>query len=181
MKRMKILIGLLLISLAVACQTKPENTFTVPISFPAGIYIGTDTNLHLTWPTGSSVVYPSAGIPLSTGTAWGTSITNNSALWNTAGNWVNTNGATILGWGPHAGLYKLLASKVDYVSDVINKPAEIELAAAISSLPFISPPKKTTAEINALTPTDGDILYDKTLGVWKGYKNGVWRIFATTN
>jgi len=35
--------------------------------------------------------YPGAGIPLSTGSAWGTSITNNSANWNTA-----------FGWGNHA-------------------------------------------------------------------------------
>lgn len=47
--------------------------------------------------TGGSMVYPSAGIPLSTGSAWGTSITNNSANWNTA-----------YGWGSHAGLYDVL-------------------------------------------------------------------------
>ena len=37
----------------------------------------------------TSMVYPSAGIPLSTGTGWGTSITNNSANWNTAYSWGN--------------------------------------------------------------------------------------------
>ena len=40
---------------------------------------------------GGSMVYPGAGIPLSTGSAWGTSITDNSANWNTA-----------FGWGNHA-------------------------------------------------------------------------------
>lgn len=39
----------------------------------------------------TSMIYPDAGIPLSTGSAWGTSITNNSANWNTA-----------YGWGNHA-------------------------------------------------------------------------------
>lgn len=39
----------------------------------------------------TSMIYPAAGIPLSTGSAWGTSITNNSANWNTA-----------YGWGNHA-------------------------------------------------------------------------------
>jgi hypothetical protein len=34
--------------------------------------------------TGGGMVYPTVGIPLSTGTAWGTSIVNNSANWNTA-------------------------------------------------------------------------------------------------
>lgn len=38
-----------------------------------------------------TMTYPSAGIALSTGSAWGTSITNNSANWNTA-----------YGWGNHA-------------------------------------------------------------------------------
>jgi hypothetical protein len=33
---------------------------------------------------GGSMVYPGAGIPLSTGSAWGTSITDNSADWNDA-------------------------------------------------------------------------------------------------
>jgi hypothetical protein len=41
-----------------------------------------------------SMVYPGAGIPVSTGSAWTTSITNNSANWNTA-----------YGWGNHSGLY----------------------------------------------------------------------------
>lgn len=40
---------------------------------------------------GVGMVYPSAGIALSTGSAWSASITNNSANWNTA-----------YGWGNHA-------------------------------------------------------------------------------
>lgn len=36
-----------------------------------------------------SMTYPGSGIPLSTGSAWGTSITNNSANWNTAYSWGN--------------------------------------------------------------------------------------------
>lgn len=35
----------------------------------------------------STMVYPSAGIPISTGTAWGTSITNNSVNWDSAYSW----------------------------------------------------------------------------------------------
>lgn len=34
--------------------------------------------------TGGSMVYPGAGIPVSTGTAWGTSITNNAVQWDSA-------------------------------------------------------------------------------------------------
>lgn len=47
----------------------------------------------------SSMVYPGAGIPLSTGSAWGTSITNNSANWNTA-----------YGWGNHASANYITAA-----------------------------------------------------------------------
>lgn len=57
-----------------------------------GITVGVDGTISVS--TGAGMVYPSAGIPLSTGSAWGTSITNNSANWNTA-----------YGWGNHAGLY----------------------------------------------------------------------------
>jgi hypothetical protein len=53
------------------------------------------------------MVYPGAGIALSTGSAWGTSITDNSANWNTA-----------FGWGNHAsGGYLTTASAAStYVS-----------------------------------------------------------------
>ena len=48
----------------------------------------------------STMVYPGVGIALSTGTGWDTSITNNSANWNTA-----------YGWGNHASAgYAPLAS-----------------------------------------------------------------------
>ena len=49
-----------------------------------------DLSANRSW-TIDSMVYPSAGIALSSGTGWGTSITNNSANWNTA-----------FGWGNHA-------------------------------------------------------------------------------
>ena len=42
-----------------------------------------DLSADRSW-TVSSMIYPGAGIAVSTGTAWGTSITNNSANWDTA-------------------------------------------------------------------------------------------------
>ena len=45
--------------------------------------VGYDLSADRSW-TVTSMVYPSAGIAVSTGTAWGTSITDNSADWNTA-------------------------------------------------------------------------------------------------
>lgn len=49
-----------------------------------------DLSADRSW-TITSMIYPASGIALSTGSAWGTSITNNSANWNTA-----------YGWGNHA-------------------------------------------------------------------------------
>jgi len=49
-----------------------------------------DLTANRSW-TITSMIYPSAGIAVSTGSAWGTSITDNSANWNTA-----------YGWGNHA-------------------------------------------------------------------------------
>ena len=49
-----------------------------------------DLTANRSW-TITSMIYPAAGIALSTGTGWGTSITDNSANWNTA-----------YGWGNHA-------------------------------------------------------------------------------
>jgi hypothetical protein len=49
-----------------------------------------DLSADRSW-TITSMIYPSTGIPISTGSGWGSSITNNSANWNTA-----------YGWGNHA-------------------------------------------------------------------------------
>lgn len=46
-------------------------------------------NITISGGGGGDMVYPGAGIPTSTGSAWGSSITNNSANWNTAYNWGN--------------------------------------------------------------------------------------------
>lgn len=46
---------------------------------------------NLSWGAGGGMVYPGAGIAVSTGSAWDTSITDNSSNWDTA-----------YGWGNHA-------------------------------------------------------------------------------
>lgn len=46
-----------------------------------GISISSGNRVHF---NKNAMVYPGAGIPISTGSAWGTSITNNSTNWNTA-------------------------------------------------------------------------------------------------
>jgi len=46
--------------------------------------ISTDTVATRAYARANGMVYPAAGIPLSTGTGWGTPITNNSTNWNTS-------------------------------------------------------------------------------------------------
>jgi len=61
----------------------------------------------------NSMVYPGAGIAVSTGSAWGTSLTDNSANWNTA-----------YGWGNHASLYSLLNHTHTFAS-LTSKPTTL--------------------------------------------------------
>jgi len=52
-----------------------------------------------------NMVYPSAGIPLSTGSGWGSSIPDNHANWDTA-----------YSWGNHAGLYDTVGTAAGLMS-----------------------------------------------------------------
>jgi hypothetical protein len=44
-------------------------------------------NIVIEGGSGGEMIYPGAGIPISTGSGWGTSITDNSGNWNTAHSW----------------------------------------------------------------------------------------------
>lgn len=61
---------------------------------------------------GGSMVYPGAGIAVSTGSAWGTSITDNSANWNTA-----------YGWGDHSTVGYLTSADIPDVNVGVDKVA----------------------------------------------------------
>jgi hypothetical protein len=69
------------LELGSAATRAAEDTMTSGSNLPDGAAVITYGNAH--W-GGGSMVYPGAGIALSTGSAWGTSITNNSTQWNTA-------------------------------------------------------------------------------------------------
>lgn len=77
-------------------------------------------------------IYPSAGIAKSTGTAWDTSITDNSANWNTA-----------YGWGDHAGLYEPIDTcfKLDQTTpqDVVPIAGTAFSLTSYEVLPTIAP------------------------------------------
>lgn len=59
-------------------------TLTTNGSSGAATYDGVTLNIPQYAGGGSGMVYPGSGIPISTGSAWGTSITDNSSNWNTA-------------------------------------------------------------------------------------------------
>lgn len=61
--------------------------------------------------------YPGAGIAVSTGSAWGPSITDNSTDWNTA-----------FGWGDHAGLYQ---TPLTFSNGLTNTAGAIKLGGSL--------------------------------------------------
>jgi len=65
-------------------------------------------------------------------------------------------------------------------TDLTNKPESIELADAILSMSGIKLPVLTTAQIDALTPTAGLLVYDSTLNVLKIFV-GTWKVIITAN
>lgn len=86
-----------------------------------------DLSADRSW-TINSMVYPGAGIAVSTGSAWGTSLTDNSTNWNTA-----------YGWGNHASAGYATTSYVgtQIANLVASSPATLdtlnELAAALGN------------------------------------------------
>lgn len=172
--------------------TKP--LYEPPLGNPAvnGYVLSSTTAGVRSWIQMSSVsmVYPSAGIPISTGAAWGVSITNNSSNWNTAYSWGNHTGLyRLITWVPtwndvtgKPTLFTPIAHTHDYVTEITNKPPAQDLTAAIMALGYLPVPSKTTDQINATTPTGGTgIVYDATLNVYKVYKTGGWVIVITNN
>lgn len=63
-------------------------------------------------------------------------------------------------------------------ADITNKPNTVQLQAALNEMGIYF--DKTTAEINAIIPASGfGIAYDKTLKIYKVYKNGAWVVLIT--
>lgn len=70
-------------------QSSANTTTKLPNGTAGQVLMSQGTTLAPVWGAGSPMVYPNAGIPLSTGTGWGTAIANNSSYWNLAYSWGN--------------------------------------------------------------------------------------------
>ena len=96
---------------------------------------------------GGGAVYPEgSGIPtVVSGTSWGTTITNNSANWNTA-----------YSWGNHAGLYLPLGGTAAAVTGFTRNGGTLTLTGA-DALTL-----NTTAATNVTLPTSGTMIGSAT-------------------
>ena len=109
----------------------------------------------------TSMIYPAAGIPLSTGTAWGTSITNNSANWNTA-----------YGWGNHASAGYLTASTV---LGTLLTPYAVGANTAVTTTDTIETAiEKLQGQINARQASLSGTGFVKISGTTISYDNSTY-------
>lgn len=108
-----------------------DGRWAVPYTLPTasgsilgGIKVGSGLSIDgsgVLSATGGLMVYPGAGLAKSTGSGWATSITDNSANWNTA-----------YSWGNHAGLYAPLSHKT--TEDALNGLVKVNGAGGYSAV-----------------------------------------------
>jgi hypothetical protein len=144
---------------------KGFNSFPIASASVLGmIKVGTglsiDSNGILSAAAG--MVYPAAGIPLSTGSAWGTSITDNSANWNTAYGWGNHADAGYVTGAPWADMG--YASYPYDTGIVVTTGSSWDTSIPLANIPVFS--SAITGTPNSTTYLRGD---------------GSWQTLATTN
>lgn len=191
MKRILTVVVLMLAVLTVNCQKK-DQTFDVRVRFNQGIEFGDGTIMN-TAATGVGVVTWDAV----TGKPTTFTPTVHTQAWST----ITGRPTTLTGYGitdaasvihTHSLLYK----PIDYVpawNDVLDKPLFsavatsgsfndlkdvpefIEIEEALPLLDGIRLPVLTQAEINALTPVKGLLLFNDTEGVLQIYNGSTWK------
>lgn len=157
MKRMKLVFGLFLITVLVACGQKAQ-TFDKVATFNAGFRFS---------PTGP--IYTS--LPTATAADWNTLLNKPVVFPST---WTLVAGKPLV-FNPDLTVTNPLYKPISYVpdySEITNKPAEVELATAIIQVPVLIK-VLTQTQINALTPQVGEQVFnltDTTLQLWIGTK-----------
>jgi hypothetical protein len=165
MKRMKFIIGLLLVSLLTYCQDK---VFKETVTFEKGFNFSINGVIQTLPYTGGATSQ----------VEW-LSILNKPLSFPPE---THSHAYKPLSYIPS---WEEILGKPTFFSgsytDLTDKPSEIELQDAISQLPGIIIPKLTTIQINALTPIEGLEVYDLTLHVKKYYNGTIWKIYITGN
>ena len=190
---MKLILGLLLVTFAIACG-QPDKTFTMPVRLSGGFYVGTDPTLYLVLPTGGSSVTwatlpgkpsvfpPDLAItnPLYRPIAWVPTFAQLTAKPTTLAGYGITDAS--LATHNHSTLYKAINWFPTW-DEVTAKPATLELSVAIEQLGYLPVPRRTTTEINALViPSNkSGIVYDVTVGAYKGWTGTIWKVIITAN
>lgn len=110
---------------------------------------------------GGSMVYPGAGIPLSTGSAWGTSITDNSTNWNTA-----------YSWGNHAGLYRPIGY-VPTFAELLSKPTTLSGYGITDAYPLTGNPSGFLTSYSETDPTAVKLTGNQTVAGIKTFTDPI--------
>ena len=147
----------------------------------AGKVLGSDANGNADWTAYLPMVYPGAGIALSTGSAWGSSITDNSANWNAA-----------YGWGNHASAGYVTGTGIDHYLAKFNGTGAIEKSNIFddntnvgigTTVPGALLDINGTIAIRGGTPGAGKVLTSDANGVasWSAAGSGTVTSIATTS
>jgi len=164
MKKMKLILGLLLLTLVACAQ---DQTFEKIIIAKKGIQFGDGTQL-LTAPTGSGSVTWDAILnkPLTFPPA----THDHNALYKPIG-YVPT-------WAEITSK-PLTFAPTAHTHTSADVTGTVELATAISQMQGVKLPVLTTAQINALAPVAGLLVYDSSLNVLKIGNGTLWKIIIT--
>ena len=191
MKRILTVVVLMLAVLTVNCQKK-DQTFDVRVRFNQGIEFG-DGSIMNTAATGVGVVTWDA--------VTGKPTTFTPAVHTQAWSTITGRPTTLTGYGITDAAsvihtHNLLYKPIDYVpawNDILGKPLFsavatsgsfndlkdvpefIEIEEALPLLDGIRLPVLTQAEINALTPAKGLLLFNDTEGVLQIYNGSTWK------
>ena len=163
MKKMKLLIGLSLLTMIACAQ---DQTFEKIIIAKKGIQFG-DGTILLTAPSGTSVTWESI---LNKPLTFAPSVHDHNALYKPAG-YVPT-------WSEITSK-PLTFAPTAHTHTSADVTGTVDLSTAISQMQGVKLPVLSTTQIGALTPASGLLVYDVTLNVLKIYNGSIWKIIIT--
>lgn len=166
MKKMRLILGLFLITILTYCQD--DKIFKEVVTFEKGFKFSINGVIQTLPYTGGAT----------TQVEW-LSILNKPLTFPPE---THTHAYKPLSYVPS---WEEITSKPTFFSgrytDLTDKPSEIELQDAISQLDILIIPKLTTVEIASKQPLEGYLVWDKDLKVLKVGSGTIWKIIITGN